>query len=57
MRDILLSVVFMLNMGFIVLFAIDFLKRYKTNDSVGKNVNADDNPKDVAEHELSLIHI
>jgi len=31
MKDILLSVVFMLNIGFIVLFAIDFLKRYKTN--------------------------
>ena len=51
MRDILLSVVFMLNMGFIVLFAIDFLKRYKTNQSVDKNVDADENPKDVTEHE------
>ena len=51
MRDILLSVVFMLNMGFIVLFAIDFLKRYKTNESSGKNDEADENSKDVTEHE------
>ncbi len=45
MKDILLSAVFMLNMGFIVLFAIDFLKRYKTNESSGKNVEADENSK------------
>lgn len=51
MKDILLSAVFMLNMGFIVLFAIDFLKRYKTNESSGKNVEADENSKDVTEHE------
>lgn len=51
MKDILLSVVFMLNMGFMVLFAIDFLKKYKTNESSGKNNEADENSKDVTEHE------
>lgn len=48
MKDILLSLVFMLNMGFIVLFAIEFLKRYKSSE---KSNETEEKPKDVTEHE------
>lgn len=51
MKDILLSLVFMLNMGFIVLFAIEFLKRNKPTESSEKNDVADEKPQDVTEHE------
>lgn len=51
MKDILLSLVFMLNMGFIVLFAIEFLKRNKPTESSEKNDVAKEKPEDETEHE------
>lgn len=51
MKDILLSLVFMLNIGFIVLSAIEFLKRNKSTDSTGKDDVEKEKPQHITEHE------